>query len=239
MDAIFIIGSGRTGTHLMCNELLTYKNTFDDVNRGKGETAKENEKRLLTSTETAIKQIPLPDNVIKDYKGSVENKKVFINQDHTNLFHVEQLLENFPDCLFFAMKRPIPQVVSSMLRKPATLRWFEWSKKNGKFPNKFTGIKDKNHIKKLSIEQLCAKRVRSHYKEINRLKNLYPKNIVIVEFEKLVKLENADQYIKSLITKEQYNQLGEKTHNIEKESDVLTKHNTFLTDEQKKKIANL
>lgn len=239
MDAIFIIGNGRTGTHLMCNELLTYENTYDDVHRGVGDTAKENEKRLLTSTETAIKQIPLPDDIIRDYSGNVNKSKVFINQDHTNLFHVEQLLDNFPNCLFFAMKRPVPQVVSSMLRKKATLRWFEWARKNGSFPNKFTGVKNKDQIKKLSVEELCAKRIRSHYKEINRLKNLYPNNVIIVEFEKLITTKNKDLYIKSLITKEQFEKLGKKTKVVEMQQDVLTKYNEYLSDDQKKKIANL
>ena len=237
MKGMFIIGTGRTGTHLMCNTLLTYENVRDDVKR-KGPSAVENTKRLTEVTQAAVLSKPLPEHVVKSYSKAMQNDKVFVNQDHPNLWHVQQLLDTFPDIIFFAMKRPIVQVVSSMMQKNATHHWFEWGKDNTEFPNKFLGLKLKESVSELSKEELCTHRVRSHYKEIDRIKKIYKDKVIIVDFEELVKSNGSHDYLRTIMGS-QLKELGKKIKKYKTHPEVLEKFKSKLSQKQLNKITKL
>lgn len=237
MKGMFIIGSGRTGTHLMCNTLLTYKNVKDD-NKKVNNSAVENKDRLIEVTQAAILSKELSEDVINSYSKAMQGNKIFVNQDHPNLWHVEQLIDTFPDIIFFAMKRPIIQVVSSMMRKKATHRWFNYGKSNAEFPNKFFGLKKRKSISELSKEELCTHRVKSHFKEIDRIKKIYKDKIIIVDFEELVKSNGSHNYLRTIMGRQQ-KELGKKLKEYKTHQDVIEKFKTKLSPEQQKIITKL
>lgn len=178
---IFIVGTGRSGTHLIGRTLGS------DL---KVEAFIESTDFFQRFTELAVQ--PNSSIVFKELKRVIESYKEFLNsvdkniileKTHPNLWHAEALATAIPNSYFVAIKRNVYATVSSMLEHGGILNWY--SKLPLDKPNSFLGITPENsaYFKDLPIESKCALRWKSHMKEIKRLEDVLQKNYLVIDYE--------------------------------------------------------
>lgn len=184
IDAIFIVGTGRSGTHFLCKSLLDFYNIDDYMN------GEENHIIRHPLTIDAILHKDLNRNAINYYKKQVKRAKdegkVFLDQCHTNLYHVDILAQVFPNALFLNTVRPAEQIVASMLKHNGVQSWIKYARtKEIPYPNQFLGLHNKRDLD-LPNHILCAKRVAAHQKKATDLKKKYNAKFRFIYFEKMI-----------------------------------------------------
>jgi hypothetical protein len=233
-ENIFIVGTGRSGTHFLCRSLLDFNNIEDYM------SGEENHEIRIPLTHMAIRHMPLSNEIISYYKLQIKNAtnegKIFLDQLHTNLFHVEQLAKEFPNSLFLGTNRPVEQVVASMLNHGGVRRWFKFARKDTQtvFPNQFLGI-TRDELNTLDEVTLCTKRVLAHNKRTNELLKRIP-NFRIVNFNELV--SNKENTLKSLFKKEELPKLGYYNNKHKVHTDVLEKYKKQFSQTELQRIRN-
>lgn len=231
---IFIVGTGRSGTHFLCRSLRGFSNV-DDYQNGK-----ENHDIRIPLTEMALKHQPLSSDIIDYYTSSIEEAehdgKIFLDQLHTNLYHVDQLAKHFPNSLFLATQRPKEQIVASMLNHGGVRKWFKYAMKHDDvvFPNKFLGVNSREEIQRTDEHVLCAKRVDAHNNETMRILKKYPTNVRTVDFTKLVL--GQEQYFKTLFSETELQRLGKYTNIETPNRNALFKYKNTLNANKLKEI---
>lgn len=194
---IFVSGTGRSGTHLIGRSISSH----DDVS---GRIEISNTFRLITRIATTQDyrpswQISILKKVLKHrVKRILKNSSNHIlEKSHPSLWLVDFLLKEF-DAKFIFVYRDVEPTVSSMLEHKGVLSWYRKLPLNK--PNKFLGITTSNadFFDTYTIEQKCALRWQSHYKEIIRLNKKYPDNTFIIKYDDF--MVNPDPIIKKLST---------------------------------------
>lgn len=231
IDAIFIVGSGRTGTHLLCNTLLGYSNVVDFMN------GKENHDIRITLTEDALYHYKLNKNVKEYYKKQVNRAKkqgkIFLDQCHTNLFHVEILEKVFPKAIFLFTVRDTEQVVASMLNHTGVKSWPNWARDTIlPYPNQFLGIEKLEDLD-LPDHILCALRIKAHNKKIKELQKKLGNKFRPVYFDLMI--ENKEQHIEGIMH-DFLEQLGSYKNRVNVDSETLVKYKKVLSKEQIRQI---
>lgn len=238
-DTIFIVGTGRSGTHHTCRCFLDFENITDELG------GKENSSLLQSITESAVENTPLTQDVISYYKDKVAQTstkgKIFLDQCHPNLYHYEQLSSEFDKCLFLGIDRPIEQIVGSMLNHKGVSGWYTKLKnnvfKNIKYPNNFFGLRSESELYDLPMYLLCAKRVIAHKKIIKTLDK--KENFKTINFENFVKDKVGEFH--SLFSKsilESFGEYEEKQSSVSSMS-VLTKFEKTLSPAQVQEMKEL
>lgn len=191
MDSVFIIGTGRSGTHFTCRSILGFSNAFDPNN------GRECLDTLMSIAQAAVHHKKYPKTVYSYYqkqRALIEKGKIFVDQHHPNIFFTDVLKEIFESPVFLYPKRDIEQVVASMINHPGVLSWYDYTKKNRNlfgfipnvpFPNKFLGLKDFKLIDELPLHLLCALRVLVHDHTAKKLTKTC--DLKIVEYSLLVR----------------------------------------------------
>lgn len=176
---IFIIGTGRSGTHLLGR-------TFGNSNEI--DAYIEDKRFFGPITELAVglnKNKHDFNKILKKYKRqfSKSNKKYILEKTHPNIWFVEEILNFFPNAKFIGIKRNVYATVSSMLNHQGVLSWYN------KLPlnkiNIFLGITEENKekFKNLPIESKCALRWMSHDNRLNYLEKNYSQNVLILDYD--------------------------------------------------------
>ena len=232
MNSIFIVGTGRSGTHFLCRTLRGFSNV-DDFRDGK-----ENGHILREVAMSALTHKPLSNNVIEYYKSQIEtakNKnKIFLDQHHPNLFHITQLHEIFPDAIFLATDRPMEQVVASMLNHRGVRSWANNAHKHDYvYPNQFLGI-DNIEDTKIESHILCAKRVTAHNLFREYILEKHPDVVRRVLFEDLV--NNQIGHLKDVFTEDEFKMLGNYTQKEKPNQNTLSKYSKTINESQIKDI---
>ncbi|WP_271855509.1 sulfotransferase [Patiriisocius marinus] len=176
---IFIIGSGRSGTHLLgrtlaSNELVESfiedKKFFDPITK------------LATGQD---KNTANYQKILKNYKKhfSRSKKNIILEKTHPNIWFVEDLINYFPEAKCIGISRNVYATVSSMLNHSGVLSWYKILDLN--IENQFLGItkENKDWFKDLSIESKCAYRWISHIKRLNHLKKTYPQSVKVIDYD--------------------------------------------------------
>ena len=229
-DAIFIVGTGRSGTHYSCRCLLDFENVTDYMD------GKEDPDLLRDITNLTIRGLPLSKNIIGHYKNKIDQSlfdgKVFLDQCHPNLYHYHQLSTEIDNCLFLGIERPIEQIVASMLNHKGVRGWYKKLTQGNfddvKYPNTFFGLNSKQELYDLPIHILCAKRVISHKKTTRELSKY--KNFGVINFENLVK--NKLNELHSLFPGRMLERLGKYSEKETSSLSALTKFSDTLSIEQ-------
>jgi len=227
---IFIVGTGRSGTHFLCRSLLDFSNIDDRLN------GREDPNLLRDIALSAINHTKLLDITIKKYKNRTEqcnsNNKIFLDQHHPIIHHIQQIDETFKDSIFLGLDRPIEQIVASMIEHNGVKKWFELAKKNTiPFPNKFLGVKTLKEVTQTPLHLLCAKRVIAH-KNLN--KRFYSKeNFRLIDFENFVKNKEEELY---RVFGNDINLFGYLKEKEKSNPLVLKKYKTVLTSKEIKEI---
>ena len=237
MNAIFILGTGRSGTHHLCRSLLDFKN-IEDHRRGK-----ENFKILHSITCNAILNNPIEKTIINYYKKQIDlsfqNKQIFLDQCHPNIHHYNQLNLEFKNSIFLGIDRPTEQIVASMLNHLGTSRWYDRLKnnyfKNIEYPNNFFGLQNKEELYTLPKHILFAKRVIAH-KKLNQ-KLLHNSNFKLINFENFV--NNKLDEIHRIFSKNDLDEFGTFLEKEFTNNNVLLKYKDTLSNDQINDIKKL
>jgi len=178
-NIIFVIGSGRSGTHLLGR-------TFE--NSPEIDAFIEDDLFFETITDLAVglnKNKSNLNKVLKRYKKvfNKSEKQYILEKTHPNIWFVEEILEFFPNAKFIGIKRNVLSTVASMINHKGVLSWYK------RLPldevNPFLGITESNKdaFKKLPLESKCTFRWISHTNRLEYLENKYPKHVKIVDYE--------------------------------------------------------
>lgn len=176
---IFIIGSGRSGTHLLGR-------TFENSPEIDAFIEDEHFFEPISNLAVGLNKNRIDFNkILKKYKKVFKKsrKEVILEKTHPNIWFVEDIIDFFPEAKFLGIKRNAFGTVSSMLKHKGVLSWYE------KLPlneiNPFLGITESNkdNFKDLPIESKCAIRWLAHKNRLEYLEKKFPQNVLVVNYE--------------------------------------------------------
>lgn len=188
MKGIFIVGTGRSGTHFTVRLLNGFRNTRDPLG------GEENLPILMDIAKAAIHHRQ-PSASTRDYYARLlaEADGVVLDQHHPNLFFAEHWARQFDGLVFLYPQRPAYQVVASMLRHTGVLKWYryaqEWRQRTINripYPNRFLGLDRYSDIRRLPPHLLCAHRVIAHRRAFDNAKGRMGHALRSVDYEALV-----------------------------------------------------
>lgn len=162
------------------------------------------------------------------------DEKIVLEKSHPSLWLMEYLLEQFPNSRFVCVYRDLEPTVSSMLMHNGIIEWYNLLPLNQ--TNRFLGITEENkfNFKNLSIEEKCALRWKSHYKEIFRLRNLYPNKLFLVKYDDF--LINPNPILSNISN---FLEISDNFMPEDFKIESLEKWKTFLTIQQVEVINNI
>lgn len=182
-DAIFIVGTGRSGTHFLTSCLLQHPEITDLAGGEEHPLVFDTATRLATGRGRPFDSMSL----VFRYRYLLMRSRglVFLDQSHPNLWNFDLLSKSFPGALWVGLVRDPRAVVASMLsHKGVRRRSEQW--KSYSLPNPFLGISEENldEYRAASLAQRCAWRWSSH---IERTLELARAGLLVpVGYERLV-----------------------------------------------------
>jgi len=233
MKCIFIVGTGRSGTHLLCRTLCSFERATDLMG------GVEDPKTLGPTALAAISGCPIHERVYstitKKCREANESGRVYVDQTHPLLWFVESLSEIISESIFIFPWRPNEQILASMLKHKGVLEWYERLRHGAiaaEYPNRFFGISSKTDIESYSLDKLCLARIVSHKNECLRLQTLLGQaRVRILEYERLA--VRGASAITDLLSSEEKMTLGQQKSNYTAELTSLSKYVHELSSSQK------
>lgn len=178
---IFIIGTGRSGTHFIGRAIGNHPRVKLLLEETKNFRLVK-KIAILGAGERSLNQL------LKRYKKLQikSNKPWILEKSHPNIWLMESLTSYFPNSIFIGMQRDVYQVVSSMVKHggvKSVKSWFNLLPQNKN--SKFLGINDynKNYYEELPLEAKCTIRWLSHKFELERLKAIYPERLFVIDYK--------------------------------------------------------
>lgn len=222
--SIFIIGTGRSGTHLLGYTLTGHPDIRITI---------EKKPIFQWVTEAALyydRRSKLLPKIIKYYKKQsiISAPKLYADKSHPNIWLAEDLTAALPNSLFIGIIRNPYATVASMLKHQGVLKWHkEWEKYP--LPNEFLGIDNNNlsEYNRMPIAEKCALRWLSHKRQMDKLKKKLNDRILIIKYEDLINntssellriedfLELKNKITKPLINRETLNKWKTNLHEEE------------------------
>lgn len=239
MDAIFVVGTGRSGTHFTVRLLNGFEHARDPLN---GKEAPE----ILADVAQAAIHHRLPSQATAQYyrKHLQEGSGVFLDQHHPNLFSARHWAAMFPGAVFLHPQRPAYQVVASMLRHKGVMSWYKYARNWRQrtinrlpYPNRFLGLDRFGDMRALPPHLLCAHRVIAHRRAFEGLVGDMNGALRGVNYEALISDPLAE--FSRVFTADEIATLGHFTL-VEKPNPVsLHKYRDVLSEEQVAEIEAL
>lgn len=182
---VFVIGTGRSGTHFLTRCLIG-SDQLSDLTGGK-----ENPLVFRTITAAALdrthREILLGKaRHIYDGLASVARPAWLVDQSHPNIWFAEHWSAVYPLAHFVGIVRNPYSVVASMMKHRDVSAWaLQW--KQFPIPNPFLGITAGNAVLygEMSLAQRSALRWISHYRRLCELKKILGDKLSIVVYEDL------------------------------------------------------
>ncbi len=239
MNAVFVVGTGRSGTHFTVRLLNGFARAHDPLD------GRENQ-RILQEIATAAIHHRLPSRaVIEYYRDCLDsNNGIFLDQHHPNLFFAKYWAERHEGVVFLYPQRPAHQIVASMLRHQGVMSWYSYAQNWRRrwldripYPNQFLGLARATDISKLPTHLLCAHRVIAHRKAYERAVADGAADLRRVDYEAL--LDDPLAEFSRAFTASELGALGDFTLIERPTKDSLTKYRDVLNDRQVAEIRAL
>lgn len=180
---LFVIGTGRSGTHFLTRCLIG-NNRIDDLTGGE-----ENPLVFRRLTLAALGQLPTTETlrIVERIYNSLSDSvspSWFIDQSHPNIWFAEHWASVYQTANFVGIIRNPFSVVSSMMKHGGVMNWISRSK-HLRIPNAFLGITFENSeaYDTMSIAERCTLRWISHYKRLSDLRTTIGTRLSVVHFE--------------------------------------------------------
>jgi hypothetical protein len=179
---IFVIGSGRSGTHWLGHALDRHPDIqvlFEEPPIFQW---------IVEMARFPEREAKLFDRLVDRYRSyhALIAPAHLADKSHPNIWLAEKLAQAFPEARFLAIRRKLFGTVASMLKHKGTRRRAENWDRDPK-PDRLLGV-DRNFIdtyRMMSVEARCAVRVIAHSREIDRLRQTLGETLCVIEYEKL------------------------------------------------------
>lgn len=179
---VFVIGTGRSGTHFMDSVLISNPD-FTDLTGGV-----ENRFVFDEVTRAALFGDELKCSTLIKFKAlkNYAAPKILVDQSHPNIWHVEHLIARFPAAKFVGMVRDPLSVTYSTLNHSGVVSWID-NYTNFPVPNRFLGINKENLMcyAGYSLAQRSALRWAVHMARLDEVKRKYPNSVFVMNYEML------------------------------------------------------
>lgn len=182
-DPIFIIGTGRSGTHWVANTLSSHP----ELSVGLEVEPRFGRSKSMALDQTCQKKL-LP-KVIRNYRfakyGAFPRR--LVDKAHPNIWIAESLATRFPNSLFIGTQRNVYATVASMIRCNPVNAWhYRW--REFPVPNPFLGITSEiaPDYESLSNAEKCTLRWLSHRDRMGQLRKTLDHRLLVVDYEKLM-----------------------------------------------------
>ncbi len=179
---VFVIGSGRSGTHWLGYILEAHP----DI-----EVAFEQPPIFQWVTQMALdpgKERQLLPKLVRRYRYefAAVAPRVFVDKSHPNIWLAEKLADAFPDARFIGIHRDAYGTVASMLKHSGVLGWYD-SWRDYPVPNRFLGISEEMaaDYDRMPLASKCAVRWQAHLDELRRLGAVLGPRLCLVSYEAL------------------------------------------------------
>ena len=239
MNAVFVAGTGRSGTHFTVRLLNGFAFAHDPLG------GKENPKNLWDIATAAIHH-RLPSRATTDnYRDCLDrNDGVFLDQHHPNLFFAQHWAEMFDGVVFLYPRRPTHQIVASMLRHKGVMSWYSYAQNWRRrwlhrvpYPNRFLGLTRALDISSLPTHLLCAHRAIAHRRAYETAVAQRGADLRSLDYEALVDDPLAE--FSRVFKESELDRLGDFTLLERPNRELLTKYRDVLDDRQVAEIEAL
>jgi len=179
---VFIVGTGRSGTHFLCSAL----NSISGLSDYYGGVESPHMFECISNKSFRGESLDLSQIEYYRVLMSLVGPDLLVDQTHPNLWHVDQLISSFPNAKFIAISRNIYSVINSMLSHEGTSSWIDAQRDFS--PNEFLGITKQNldlYKNNLSRLQRFAFRWIAHQRRIDHICKKYSANVLNVKYEDL------------------------------------------------------
>ncbi len=181
---IFIIGTGRSGTHFIAYVL---ENSPEIRATIEARFVFRRVKEIAANPDKFQTHFP---NLVNYYRFQhfLSAPLHYLDKSHPNIWLAEELEETFNDALFIGIVRNPFATIASMLRHNGVLSWFDrW--KEYPVPNRFLGIDDSNkHIyDDFSLSKKCALRWNAHLAQMKYLEKRLGDRMLVIRYESLIR----------------------------------------------------
>ena len=180
---VFIIGTGRSGTHWLAESLSREPSLAVTL---------EVQPRFGWSTTMA-----LDPRRQRDFFGRLKNNYLLaqwwnaprrlVDKAHPNIWLVEPLFEAFPGASFLGIQRRVHATVASMVRCPPVMAWHDrW--RDFPIPNRFLGISREcaDRYDSLSAVERCTLRWLAHRDRMRALGPILGDRLLVVDYETML-----------------------------------------------------
>jgi hypothetical protein len=180
---IFVLGSGRSGTHFLGWIVDAHPEIHSTI---------EDPRILDTVVTMAVhprvekRMFPALVRLYRREHGRVPDKH-YADKTHPNIWIAERLADAFPEAVFLGIQREPFGTVASMLKHEGVRGWHEdW--RVYPVPNRFLGITKELAARydDLSLAEQCAVRWRSHAERMDELRERLGDRMWSVEYERLL-----------------------------------------------------
>jgi hypothetical protein len=179
---VFVIGTGRSGTHWIGYCLGKHPDISATI---------EMQPMFDLSTKMALNQ-ELEDKLFRRlviaYKWQMlkTSHRIYLDKTHPNIWLAEKLKQAFPQARFIAIERNPYATVASMIKHKGVSAWHtRW--REFPIPNRFLGITEElaNSYDTIPLASRCAIRWLAHHNRINELRNILGESLLIMTYESL------------------------------------------------------
>lgn len=177
---IFVIGTGRSGTHWLGYSLVNHPEVRATV-----------EVQPMFSLSTRIALNPtlegkLFGRLVAAYRWQLlkSSPRLFLDKSHPNIWIAEKLKGAFPKSLFVAIERNPYATVASMMKHRGVSAWHKrW--REFPIPNRFLGITPElaDTYDTIPFASQCAMRWVAHHEKINELRNTLDSDLLVISYE--------------------------------------------------------
>jgi hypothetical protein len=239
MNAVFVVGTGRSGTHFTVRLLNGFAHAHDPLN------GQENP-AILKDVARAAMHHRMPSRATTDhYRACLDSGEgVFLDQHHPNLFFARHWAEIFEGIVFLYPQRPVHQIVASMLRHRGVMDWYRYARHWRRrfldpvpYPNRFLGLAHASDISSIPAHLLCAHRVIAHRRAYEATVARGGADLRSIDFEALVDDPLAE--FSRVFTRPELDRLGDFTLTETPDKATLTKYRDVLDARQVDEIESL
>lgn len=231
LRAVFVTGTGRSGTHFTARVLREFAGADDFL------AGREHRPTLQRVARAAMAGAGLPPRALAHYRWFALRarllRRVLIDQHHPNLFHVPQILSLLPQTIFLYPDRPAVQVVASMLRHGGVSGWYDQIRAGQLAlaqPDLFFGLTSAEEATSLPPHILALRRVQAHRCRALAMQKTYPERFRFVDFNALVLDRDAE--LRRVLTVAELAVMGQRRPAEASRPDVLSKYHEVLSPRQ-------